>query len=267
MTRHEFLRRLHAVARPRNYLEIGVNDGKSLALSRVPSVAVDPAFKVTVQQRCDLHLVRATSDDFFARADPIVHLRSSRNPVKNLRRGRPILGRYIGKTAVDIAFIDGMHLSEFALRDFMNVERFAHWGSAIVFDDMLPRNIDEAARDRHTSDWTGDVYKVATVLRQYRPDLTVILLDTTPTGVMVVFGADPTNTVLRDNYGAIEKELITPDPQPVPAEVLERREAIPAEAVLDAAWWPQLISARNRGAGRSGYERLREKLPGIVARA
>jgi hypothetical protein len=265
MTRHEFLRRLHQVAKPRNYMEIGVNDGKSLALSRVPSVAVDPAFKVTVQQRCDLHLVKATSDAFFARQDPILHLRSSRNPLKNIRRGRPLFARYFGGTTVDIAFIDGMHLSEFALRDFMNVERFAHWGTAIVFDDMLPRNVDEAARDRHTSDWTGDVYKVTAVLRKHRPDLTLVLLDTTPTGVMVVFGADPTNTVLRDNYEAIERELITADPQPVPADVIDRREAIPAESVLDAAWWPQLIGGRNRGAGRAGYDKLRSRLPGIVS--
>ncbi|HKG57335.1 MAG TPA: class I SAM-dependent methyltransferase [Candidatus Limnocylindrales bacterium] len=265
MTRHEFLRRLHKVARPRNYLEIGVNDGRSLALSRVPTVAVDPAFKVTAGQRCDLHLVRSTSDDFFARADPIVHLRSGRNPFRNMRRGRPLLARYIGGTSVDLAFIDGMHLSEFVLRDFMNVERFAHWGSAIVFDDMLPRSVDEAARDRHTDAWTGDVYKVTRVLQTHRPDLTVVLLDTTPTGVMVVFGADPTNTVLKDNYEAIERELVTADPQPVPVDVIERREAIPAEAVLDAAWWPQLIGARNGRAGRGGYDRIRAQLPGIGA--
>ena len=53
--------------RPRNYLEIGVNDGRSLRLSRVPSVAIDPAFRITEPLRCDLYLVRETSDAFFAR--------------------------------------------------------------------------------------------------------------------------------------------------------------------------------------------------------
>ena len=48
MKRHEFLKELHRLARPRNYLEIGVNDGRSLALSRVPSIAVDPEFKINV---------------------------------------------------------------------------------------------------------------------------------------------------------------------------------------------------------------------------
>ena len=124
MRRHDFLRELHAKLEPRNYLEIGVNDGKSLALSSCPTIAVDPAFKVTWPVRCDLQLVKATSDDFFARKDPIRHLRSGRHPLKNARRGRPLLDRWRGGTTLDLAFIDGMHLFEFALRDFMNVERY-----------------------------------------------------------------------------------------------------------------------------------------------
>lgn len=62
MNRHQLLAELHACLRPRNYLEIGVNDGQSLRLSRVPTIAVDPAFRITSALRCDLHLVRATID-------------------------------------------------------------------------------------------------------------------------------------------------------------------------------------------------------------
>ena len=62
-----------------------------------------------------------------------------------------------------------MHLSEFALRDFVNVERHADWTAAIVFDDILPRDIPEANRDRTTHQWTGDVYKVLEVLEAHRP--------------------------------------------------------------------------------------------------
>ena len=66
MHRHEFLRKLHEAYQPRTYFEIGINDGRSLTLSRVPTIAVDPAFKVVKELRCDLHMVKATSDDFFA---------------------------------------------------------------------------------------------------------------------------------------------------------------------------------------------------------
>ena len=85
-----------------------------------------------------------TSDDFFARADPIVSGGDRR-----------------------LAFIDGMHLKlEFALRDFINLEKLTHPGSVVVFDDVLPRNNEEASRVRHSLFWAGDVYKVAVAPRE-----------------------------------------------------------------------------------------------------
>lgn len=258
MKRHEFLKRLHELAKPRNYLEIGVNDGRSLALSRVPSIAVDPEFKITVPLRCDLHLIKATSDDFFAREDPLHHFRSGRNPIRNLQRGRVPFGHYLGgDPTVDLAFIDGLHLFEFALRDFMNTERHARWSSIIVLDDVLPRSVDEAARDRHTAMWAGDVYKVGIVLRQHRPDLVVLPMNTQPTGVLVVLGADPYSTVLHDRYDRLLAEWVTPDPQHPPADVLERRNVIDPEAFLASPIIPLLRKHRNSGRRRGrGYEEL-----------
>jgi hypothetical protein len=257
--RHEFLKQLHTLAKPRNYLEIGVNDGRSLALSRVPSIAVDPDFKVTVPLRCDLHLVKATSDDFFARPDPILHLRSGRDPIRNLRRGRAPFGHYLGDgPTLDLAFIDGLHLFEFALRDFMNVERFARWSSLIVMDDVLPRSVDEAARDRHTAMWAGDVYKVALVLRQHRPDLIVLPMNTQPTGVLVVLGADPYSTVLHERYDQLLAEWLVPDPQKPPAEVLKRHNAVDPQAFLSSPIIPLLVKHRRAGRKRgAGYDELR----------
>ena len=252
MKRHEFLAEIHARLRPRNYLEIGVNDGRSLRLSRVPSIAVDPAFRVTEPLRCDLHLVRATSDAFFAGRDPIVHLRSGRNPFRNLRRGRAPFGHYLGKTVVDLAFIDGMHLFEFALRDFMNVERFAGPASVIVLDDMLPRSVDEAARERHTGAWAGDVYKLIDVLRRHRPELVLLPMDTEPTGVLVVLGADPTDRRLADAYDALAAQGATPDPQDVPPDVIERRGAVDPDRFFTSGILELLASRRGGSPRRDG---------------
>ncbi|WP_367319067.1 class I SAM-dependent methyltransferase [Streptomyces sp. HUAS ZL42] len=260
MKRHEFLRELHKVSANRNYLEIGVNDGRSLRLSRVPSIAIDPAFKVTSEIRCDVHLVRATSDDFFARANPLMHLKGGRHPLRNLRRGRHPLGHWRRPT-LDLSFIDGMHLFEYALRDFINVEKHSDWTSVIVFDDMMPRNGDEAARDRHTGAWTGDVFKVREVLARYRPDLVTVLVDTQPTGQLVVFGADPRNKVLREKYEEIVAEYVVPDPQKVPEAILERAGAVQPEALLEAGFWRPLVRARSLGVRRSrGWEPLRSAL-------
>jgi hypothetical protein len=256
MTRHDFLRALHAVARPRNYLEIGVSTGASLGLSRVPSIGIDPAFTITRALHCDLQLVRQTSDDFFARPDPIEHL----------RKGRPRVAGDVAETTLDLAFIDGMHLVEFALRDFQNVERFSSWSTVIVFDDMLPRTVGEAARKRRTTMWAGDVYKLIGILGEHRPDLLVLPVNTVPTGVLVVLGADPGSSVLRDRYDAIVASAIVRDPQRVPASILDRRDSVDPERLLDAPFWPRLVSARNRRAARSrGYESLRREIMGLAS--
>ena len=263
MTRHEFLQALHSAVEPRNYLEIGVNDGRSLALSRVPSIAVDPEFRVTVPIRCDLDLVRATSDDFFALPDPLAHFRGRGDPaVSSPESGGLPSGR--GDPTIDLAFIDGMHLVEFALRDLMNVERHAEWWSVIVFDDMLPRSVDEAARDRHTREWAGDVYKLIAVLVRHRPDLTLIRVNTAPTGVLVVLAADPANTALRDRYDEILAEWVVPDPQLVPQEILERAGAVEPEALLASPLWLEIVRARGRSLPEEGgRERLREMAQAI----
>ena len=127
MTRHDLLRGLHEGLAPRTYLEIGVNEGASLSLSRTKSIGVDPDFRVRHPLSCDLDLVKAKSDEFFTRPDALAHF-----------DGVP----------VDLAFIDGMHLSEFAVRDFINVERHLAPAGVAVFDDILPRNVLEAARDQ-----------------------------------------------------------------------------------------------------------------------
>jgi hypothetical protein len=244
MERHEFLAALHRDLQPRNYLEIGVANGLSLELSRVPSIGIDPKFAVQTQIRAEVQLVRATSDRFFARRDPLRYFHGGRNPWRNLRHNRPLLGRAGGRTTIDFAFIDGLHLFEFALRDFMNVERLSAATSVIVLDDMLPRNVTEASRDRTTQDWTGDVYKLIGVLHQYRPDLIVVPIDTQPTGLLVVLAPDHTSTVLRDHYDEILAANVLPDPQAVPTSVLERLESASPQAFLATGAWRTIVRGR-----------------------
>ena len=208
----------------------------SLTLSRVPSVGVDPFYSVTRELRCDLHLVRTTSDEFFAREAPFAHF------------DQPV---------VDLAFIDGMHLAEFALRDFINTERHCHPCSVIVIDDVLPRSVEEGGRGRVGSaadggPWAGDVYKIIDVLRAHRPDLAVLELDTEPTGTLVVLLPDPTDTVLAEAYDDIVLELVVADPQVVPAWSLTRSRALDPHVLLQAPIWDTLRAARERGPGRAG---------------
>jgi len=225
----DFLGRIHEVLEPPTYLEIGVRNGDSLALARSPAIGVDPAYRLKVAPPPGAKLFPVTSDDFFERAEPLLTF-----------GGRPVA----------FSFIDGMHLAEFALRDFVNVERHADWTAAIVFDDILPRDVEEANRDRSTHQWTGDVYKVLEVLEEHRPDLILLRVGTEPTGLGLVLGLDPGSRVLAERLDVVCDALVQPDPQPVPEAVLERRGALDPDAVLAASFWAVLRDLRDRGVPR-----------------
>jgi hypothetical protein len=139
-----------------------------------------------------------------------------------------------------------MHLAEFALRDFMNVERFTTPASVVVFDDMLPRDVDEAARDRHTKSWTGDVYKVPQALRRLRSDLVLIDVATKPTGTSIVLLPDRHSRVLLEHYDTLVTDMVVPDPQRVPDHVLERSFAVDPETLVASDLWEALHYLRGR---------------------
>ncbi len=228
MKKHQLLAKIHRQLQPRTYFEIGVRTGKSLTLSRVPSVGVDPYYEVTQELLCDVHLVRTTSDEFFARRHPFAHF-----------AGQPL----------DLAFIDGMHFAEYALRDVINTERHCHAASVIVVDDVLPRTVEQAGRGRvgaaKNGAWAGDVYKIIDVLRDHRPDLAVIEVDTTPTGTLVILLPDPQNRTLADTYEDLVPSLVVADPQELPAWALLRTRAVNPAALLRSELWAVLRQARS----------------------
>ena len=239
MRRHQLLRGLHEVLEPRTYFEIGVRDGMSLALSRARSVGVDPFFRITREVRCDVHLVSTTSDEFFDREHPFAHF---------------------DEPVVDLAFIDGMHLSEFVLRDFINTEKFCSAGSVVVFDDVLPRSVEEAGRGREGNArhgaWAGDVFKALQSMKRLRPDLVILEVDTFPTGTAVVLAPDRGNRVLGRSYDELVREYVVPDPQRLPDDVLHRSHAVRAEDLLASGIWADVRRARGGGdAGRDAVRR------------
>ncbi len=221
----DFLQQVHGLVAPESYLEVGVRNGHSLARSAVPSIGIDPAYEIDPELTLgdQVELAKNTSDDFFALDAPLASLPNER---------------------IDLAFIDGMHLYEFALRDFINIERFSRPGSVIVFDDVLPRNSLESQRDRETKAWTGDVWKIIPTLRRLRPDLMTIQVATRPTGLLMVLGADSSTTVLPDRYAELEASWAGPDHVEPPPGLMKRRRAVAPEVVLAAPFWPVLQQLR-----------------------
>jgi len=123
------LARIHQHLKPRTYVEIGVEFGDSLRLALPGTIAlgIDPQPRLTYAPPANLRIFIETSDEFFARRD----LRAELN-------GLPL----------DLAFIDGMHHFEYALRDFMNLERWCAPESTILIDDCFPHDRRTAQRER-----------------------------------------------------------------------------------------------------------------------
>jgi hypothetical protein len=245
MRRHDILAELHQLLAPRTYLEIGVNVGGSLTLSRTRSIGIDPYFTLERELQCDVHLVRTSSDEFFARADPLAHF---------------------DEPFIDLSFIDGMHLAEYAFRDFVNVEHHCHPASVIVIDDMLPRDVPEARRDRSVpsgvSTWAGDVYKILPTLRELRPDLVCFEVDTRPTGVVVIVNPDPSSRVLVEAADDIVESYVVPDPQDVPVDVMDRRRAWQPRELMDLPLWGELRAAQSLPADEA-RARVAEAVAGL----
>ncbi len=198
--KYEVLRQLHEALKPSLYLEIGVQSGKSLALANCEAIGIDPMPMISVNLPRTAKVVATTSDDFFAKH-----------------------ANHMLQEPPDLVFIDGMHLFEYALRDFINIERFASPGTVVVIDDIFPNSQAQAARERVTQAWAGDVWKVYEILRQERPDLRLTAIDAFPTGVLLICGLDPSSENLAARYGSLVHKFL--GIEDLPLEFVERSSA------------------------------------------
>lgn len=206
--RYQLMEALHRLVQPRGYVEIGVQQGGSLQFAKCSAVGIDPAPMVVAALHPGVTVHVATSDVYFEHT------------------------QWDLPTRIDLAFIDGMHLAEFAIRDFINIERVGHSQTIVVFDDVLPYNAAIATRVQSPGDWTGDVWKVSEVLKRWRPDLQQILVDTKPTGSLIVYGLNPADDILRRHYDADIHAQVQFE-EPPPEWVFERTTAVPINDALE----------------------------------
>ncbi|ESY53104.1 MULTISPECIES: class I SAM-dependent methyltransferase [unclassified Mesorhizobium] len=188
-----FLEDIHKQLKPNTYFEIGVQFGDTIKLASCSTVGVDPFFSCQtniIGKKPTCQLFQQTSDAFFAERD---------------------LSRIFGKS-VDLAFLDGMHRFEFLLRDFINTEKHCAPESIVAMHDCLPpgfymtsRDIADAKHPRSAFPgwWAGDVWKIVPTLKHYRPELSITVTDSAPTGLVLITGLDPENDALWANYEKI----------------------------------------------------------------
>jgi hypothetical protein len=214
---YQVLKWVHQIVRPAHYVEIGVHKGISLiqADRDTLSIGIDPAPNIEPRIERALPARRTiyelTSDDFFAGHDL-----------------RELLGG-----PLELAFIDGLHLFEQVLRDFINLERYSSGETVILLHDCLPLDEITAARERTTDFYCGDVWKAALVLRRLRPELQMVSVRTAPTGLCLVRGLDADNRVLEESlpevartYRDFDFEYYLAHREEMPGEIPNERPAV-----------------------------------------
>jgi predicted O-methyltransferase YrrM len=180
----DWLQWLHRTLKPASYVEIGVETGQSLRFAQEPTkaVGIDPSIQIVWSQECWVKLFKLTSDDFFAHHD---------------------LRQVLGAPCVDLAFIDGLHTFDQALKDFIYLERYARPGTVVAFHDIFPVTPITAERERKSIFWLGDTWKVVMILKEMRPELKIFTVPTFPSGLTLVTGLNPGATVLQQNLEQI----------------------------------------------------------------
>jgi glycosyltransferase involved in cell wall biosynthesis len=140
--RHEVINQ--ETTRTNTYLEIGVENGytfNNVHFLNENKIGVDP------DPKCDnKNICKVTSDEFFLE--------------RQERQER--------QENFDVIFIDGMHQSEYVLRDFNNSIAILAENGSIFIDDIIPLNYNEQLRIpqkhyyendilKYGEEWTGDV--------------------------------------------------------------------------------------------------------------
>ena len=186
------LQRILDHVRPRTYVEIGVFRGETLCLAKPPTLAIgiDPEPQLISAPEANARVFAETSDGFFANHD---------------------LSAELGGLPVEVAFIDGMHHFDFALRDFANLERYCTRDSTILIHDCYPLDRETAERDRRGNFWSGDIWRLIVLLKKYRSELSIHTISAAPTGLGLVRGLDPGSRLLSERYEWLCDEFMALD--------------------------------------------------------
>jgi hypothetical protein len=208
------------------YLEIGVCGGQTFAkISCETAIAIDPYFLLNTNVmfgKKQAFFFQMESDSFFRTTDA---------------------NRYLGG-APDLVILDGMHVFEYLLRDFHNVEKICAKHTLIAIHDCLPltrtmaNRSEEITREMSKGSfyenwWTGDVWKLVPIIKKYRPDLRIVAVNAPPTGLVFITNLDTQSQVLSDKYLDIVGEFMGESSSKALDSFYETIEIVTTEAILN----------------------------------
>lgn len=180
------LKWIHRIVRPSLYIEIGVSRGDSLknTLPTTKLIGIDPSTKWTAEWTAHsrANIYNMTSDEFFERVQA---------------------GSISGAQGFSLAFIDGLHTYDQALRDFVNLEKISSSESVIMFHDCIPLDEISARNPRASQFYTGDIWKTLLIIVRNRPDLRICIIPTWPSGLVLVTGLDSKSDLLQEKFSTL----------------------------------------------------------------
>ena len=182
-----FLKALHENVYE-GYFEIGSRTGHSLVLSQSPSIAIDPFFQLEknpIGKKDFCLMFQETSDSFFKNRLP-----------------------KLSGLKCQLAFIDGMHLFEYALRDFINLAKISSEKALFLFHDPIPWSLRMATRNFKTlgrqEAWTGDIWKLVPIFIEAGMKDNINLVSSAPSGLLAVLNPSKKMVAkLEKNYDKI----------------------------------------------------------------
>jgi glycosyltransferase involved in cell wall biosynthesis len=187
---YNVIEKIGALVSPKTYLEIGVAQGNSISLMPESTlcIGIDPQPDIRKKLHNNVKIFRQTSNEFFMN----------------------IFNNNITIPPIDLAFIDGMHLFDFVLNEFLRCEVMSQANTIFLIHDCIPLDEITSSRNRTTSWWTGDVWKAVLCLKKWRPDLLIATLDCYPTGLGMIRNVNPKSPYaehMRNNLNSICEEM------------------------------------------------------------
>jgi hypothetical protein len=178
----EVMRWVHQILKPSIYIEIGIEGGDSLGntLPTTKLIGIDPFPQCASRDNADIYAM--TSDNFFARVEA---------------------GTISGVRGYSLAFIDGLHTYDQALRDFINLEKLSSADSVIMLHDCIPLDEISSSNPRTSQFYTGDVWKTLLILVRNRPDLKICIVPAWPSGLVLVNGLNSRSEVLDEKFSVL----------------------------------------------------------------
>lgn len=179
-----FLQQVLNLINPRNYIELGTVNDDNFSHCNCPAICISSNYSIQVKSpiKNSLKLFRCSSAEFFTKYS---------------------LNEELEQKTLDFCFIDNAHHFEALLRDFINLENFSSSSSLVAFDNVLPQDENMAAREYRFGWWMGDVWKIIPLLRKWRPDLKLVVVDDKTTGVALVTNLNSSSTVLSERFDEI----------------------------------------------------------------